>query len=179
MARGYDRVTTIAPEAPTTLRFLSLEITNRCQLTCPTICYAESGPTRNHGSMTEDDWNRTIDEAASLGAEEIQLIGGEPTLHPAFARMLQRAVGAGLRVRAYSNLVRIRVEHLRLFEHPNVRLATTYHSGAGTDFWLTAGRRNDARLMVCAMLTGPFVTGDTRDRPRASVPLPCSRRSFH
>lgn len=129
---------TIAPEAP--LRFLSLEITGRCQLTCPPLCYAKSGPKRNHGSMTEDDWNRTIDEAASLGTEEIQLIGGEPTLHPAFTRMVQRAVDAGLRVRVYSNLFRIRDEHWRLFEHPNVRLATTYHSTVAAEHDEVTGR---------------------------------------
>ncbi|MFF9218876.1 hypothetical protein [Streptomyces viridosporus] len=78
--------------------------------------------------MTGDDWNRTIDEAAGLGAEEIQLIGGEPTPHPAFARMPQRAVGAGLRVRVHSNLLRVRSDHWRLFERPSMRLATTYHS---------------------------------------------------
>jgi len=129
---------TIAPEAP--LRFLSLEITGRCQLTCPPLCYAKSGPKRNHGSMTEDDWNRTIDEAVALGAEDIQLIGGEPTLHPAFTRMVQRAVDAGLRVRVYSNLFRIRDEHWRLFEHPNVRLATTYHSTVAAEHDEVTGR---------------------------------------
>ncbi|MFD4243610.1 radical SAM protein [Streptomyces sp. NPDC058525] len=132
---------TIAPEAPTTtLRFLALEITGRCQLTCPALCYAGSGPTRDHGSMTEEDWNRTIDEAATLGAKDIQLIGGEPTLHPAFARMLQRAVDAGLRVRVYSNLLQIRSDHWRLFEHPNVRLATTYHSSLAAEHDAVTGR---------------------------------------
>ncbi|MFF7858772.1 radical SAM protein [Streptomyces sp. NPDC007904] len=131
---------TIAPQAPTALRFLSLEITGRCQLTCPALCYAASGPTRDHGGMSEDDWNRTIDEAAGLGAEEIQLIGGEPTLHPAFARMVRRAVDAGLRVRVYSNLLRVRAEHWRLLEHPGVRLATTYHSSVAAEHDAVTGR---------------------------------------
>lgn len=95
--------------------------------------------------MTEDDWNRTIDEAVALGAEDIQLIGGEPTVHPAFARMVQRAVGAGLRVRVYSNLFRIREEHWRLFEHPNVRLATTYHSTVAAEHDAVTGRAGSHR----------------------------------
>ncbi|MDX2557255.1 radical SAM protein [Streptomyces stelliscabiei] len=131
---------TIAPQAPATLRFLSLEITDRCQFTCPTLCYAKSGPTGSHGDMTEDDWNRTIDEAVALGAEDIQLIGGEPTVHPAFARMVRRAVGAGLRMRVYSNLFRIREEHWKLFEHPDVRLATTYHSTVAAEHDKITGR---------------------------------------
>ncbi|KAF3469984.1 radical SAM protein [Streptomyces sp. Tu 3180] len=136
---------TSAAEAPTALRFLSLEITGRCQLTCPTLCYARSGPTRSHGGMTEDDWNRTIEEAADLGAEEIQLIGGEPTLHPAFARMVQRAVGAGLRVRVYSNLLRVRAEHWRLLAHPGARLATTYHSTVAAEHDAVTGRAGSHR----------------------------------
>lgn len=134
---------TIAPEAPvasTTLRFLSLEITGRCQLTCPALCYAQSGPKQGHGSMTEEDWNRTIDEAAALGATDVQIIGGEPTLHPAFTRMVQRAVDGGLRVRVYSNLVRIREEHWTVFEDHNVRLATTYHSTVAAEHDVVTAR---------------------------------------
>ncbi|MFF1717361.1 radical SAM protein [Streptomyces sp. NPDC058268] len=131
---------TIAPQASTALRFLSLEITGRCQLTCPSLCYAASGPTRSHGSMSEDDWWRTIDQAVTLGAEEIQLIGGEPTLHPGFVPIAWHAVNAGLRVRIYSNLFRIRAEHWQLFEQPTVRLATTYHSSIAAEHDKITGR---------------------------------------
>lgn len=130
---------TIAPEAPT-LRFLSLELTGRCQLTCPMLCYAASGPTRSHGSMREDDWLRTVDQAVALGVEEIQLIGGEPTLHPSFVPITQRAVTAGLRARVYSNFLRLRDEHWRLFEHPSIRLATTYHSSTPAEHDGVTGR---------------------------------------
>ncbi|WP_167163144.1 radical SAM protein [Streptomyces sp. MBT27] len=134
---------TIAPEAPTTtsLRFLSLEITGRCQLTCPTLCYAQSGPTQSHGTMSDEHWFQTIDQAVVLGVEEIQLIGGEPTLHPSFVSIAQRAVDAGLQVRVYSNLVRIREAHWRLFEHPSIRLATTYHSSDAAEHDAVTGRQ--------------------------------------
>ncbi|MFB7256886.1 radical SAM/SPASM domain-containing protein [Streptomyces nojiriensis] len=127
-------------EAPARLRFLSLEITGRCQLACPSLCYAGSGPTRGHGSMSDDDWFRTIDQAVALGAEEVQLIGGEPTLHPGFVAIARHAVDSGLRVRGYSNLFRIRDEHWRLLEHPDVRLATTYHSSVAAEHDEVTGR---------------------------------------
>jgi MoaA/NifB/PqqE/SkfB family radical SAM enzyme len=73
--------------APTRLRFLSLEITGRCQLTCPSHCYAQAGPTRDHGSMTGDDWHRVLDEAVVLGTTTVEFIGGEPTRHPDFTRL--------------------------------------------------------------------------------------------
>ncbi|MFI6645670.1 radical SAM protein [Streptomyces sp. NPDC050504] len=129
-----------APTAPRPLRFLSLEITGRCQLTCPSLCYAASGPARDHGGMTEDDWLRTIDQAVTLGTEEIQLIGGEPTLHPGFVPIARHAVDVGLRVRVYSNFFRVREEHWRLFEHPGVRLATTYHSSVPAEHDEVTGR---------------------------------------
>ncbi|MFB8401139.1 radical SAM protein [Streptomyces sp. NPDC055912] len=131
---------TIARDAPARLRFLSLEITGRCQLSCPSLCYAASGPTRSHGTMSDDDWFRTIDQAVALGAEEIQLIGGEPTLHPSFVPIARRAVDAGLRVRVYSNLFRVRDQHWRLFKHPGVRLATTYHSSVAAEHDEVTGR---------------------------------------
>ncbi|MFE4496079.1 radical SAM/SPASM domain-containing protein [Streptomyces niveus] len=126
--------------APLRLRFLALEITGRCQLTCSSHCYAEAGPTRDHGSMTVDDWLRIIDEAAALGTETVQLIGGEPTLSPGFGRLVEHALAAGLRVRVYSNLFRVSEEHWALFEHPRVRLATSYYSDIAEEHDRITGR---------------------------------------
>ncbi|MBM9624137.1 radical SAM/SPASM domain-containing protein [Streptomyces zhihengii] len=114
--------------SPTPLDVLSLELTARCQFTCPSQCYAEAGPTRDHGSMTADNWHRLIDEAHALGTRSVQFIGGEPTLHPAFTELVEHALNAGLNVRVHSNLYKVRDEHWSLFEDPRVRVATTYHS---------------------------------------------------
>ncbi|MFJ5635292.1 radical SAM protein [Streptomyces goshikiensis] len=132
---------TIARKAPARLRSLSLEITGRCQLTCPSLCYAASGPTRGHGTMGDDDWVRTIDQSVALGAEEVQLIGGEPTLHPGFVSIARHAVDSGLRVRVYSNLFRISEDHWQLLEHQAVRLATTYHSSIAAEHDEVTGRQ--------------------------------------
>ncbi|MGV9456359.1 radical SAM protein [Streptomyces sp. NPDC003635] len=134
---------TIAPHAPaaqTALRFLALEITGRCQLTCPSQCYAQAGPTHGHGSMTEDDWHRVIDEAAALGTRTVQFIGGEPTLHPSFADLVQHALGVGLAVRVYSNLYRVRLEHWTLYGRANLSLATSYYSDKPAEHDKITGR---------------------------------------
>ncbi|MFD7861384.1 radical SAM protein [Streptomyces sp. NPDC059783] len=81
--------------------FLSLEITSRCQFTCPSQCYAEAGPTKGHGSMATSDWHRLIDEAAALGTSTVQFIGGEPLLHPGFPELVEHALRAGLNVRIH------------------------------------------------------------------------------
>jgi MoaA/NifB/PqqE/SkfB family radical SAM enzyme len=120
--------------------FLELEITGRCQLTCG-HCYAESGPTTGHGTMTGDDWRRVITEAAALGTKIVQFIGGEPTLSPEFAGLVGHALGAGLRVQVYSNLFRVRAEHWDLFAHPRVSLATSYYSDDPDQHDAVTGRK--------------------------------------
>lgn len=65
-----------------------IEVTDRCNLTCPT-CYASSSPT--HGKhRTLDEIRRMIDViVASEGEPDVvQLSGGEPTIHPDFFEIL-------------------------------------------------------------------------------------------
>ncbi|MER7688225.1 radical SAM protein [Streptomyces sp. NPDC097610] len=122
---------TIAPEAPTkplVPTFLELEITRRCQLTCPSLCFVQAGPTQGHGVMSAADWKRIITEAAALGVKKIQLIGGEATLHPGFVEIVEHALGEGLKVEVFSNLFRVRHDHWALFERPGVSLATSYYA---------------------------------------------------
>jgi len=104
-----------------------LEITGRCQLEC-VHCYASSGPSGTHGSMTVSDWRRVIDELAALGAGIVQFIGGEPTLHPALPALIDYALSASLEVEAYSNLVHVKPALWATFERPGVRPATSYYA---------------------------------------------------
>lgn len=68
-----------------------IEVTDRCNLTCPT-CYASSSPT--HGR------HRTLEEIAFMldaivksegEPDVVQISGGEPTIHPDFFRILDMA----------------------------------------------------------------------------------------
>ena len=88
------------------LRFLWLEITGRCQLSC-VHCYAESGPRGTHGSMTVDEWRRVIDEGAALGVRLVQFIGGEPSLHADLPSLIEHALDQHIEVEVFSNLVRV------------------------------------------------------------------------
>ncbi|HVQ05290.1 MAG TPA: radical SAM protein, partial [Burkholderiaceae bacterium] len=68
-----------------------VEITDHCNLRCPT-CYASSGPERlTHRSM--DQVRAMLDAVIrSEGeADVVQLSGGEPTLHPQFFQILAEA----------------------------------------------------------------------------------------
>ena len=109
------------------VNFMWLELTGRCQLTC-VQCYADSGPTAGHGSMATVEWERAINQAAALGVTDVCMIGGEPTTHPDFARLLRHALAAGLRVEVFTNLYRVPDRLWDLFALPGVSLATSYYS---------------------------------------------------
>ncbi|MGH3802080.1 MAG: radical SAM protein [Pseudonocardiaceae bacterium] len=124
--------------------FLWLEITGKCQLSC-VQCYAESGPTGTHGSMTTADWMRVLDQAASMGVETVQFIGGEPTLHAGLPELVQHALRHGLDVEIYTNLVHVSDELWEVFARPRVSLATSYYSDDADQHSAITGRPSYAR----------------------------------
>jgi tetraether lipid synthase len=74
-----------------------IEVTDHCNLRCP-ICYASSGPSRQ-SYRSLGHIQRLID--AVVRNEEhpdvVQISGGEPTLHPDFFAILDRAKAAPIR----------------------------------------------------------------------------------
>lgn len=68
-----------------------VEVTDRCNLTCPT-CYAESSP--HHGRHRDlAEIERMLDLVVANEGEPdvVQLSGGEPTVHPQFFEILDLA----------------------------------------------------------------------------------------
>ncbi len=78
--------------------------------------------------MTTVDWERVITDAAATGVSMVQIIGGEPTMHPDLGGLIRHALNTGLRVEVYTNLVRITNEQWEAFRLPGVSLATSYYS---------------------------------------------------
>jgi 7,8-dihydro-6-hydroxymethylpterin dimethyltransferase len=74
-----------------------IEVTDHCNLRCP-ICYAESGPSRQQ-FRTLDHIQRMIDAVVANEGEPdvVQISGGEPTIHPDFFAILDRAKAAPIR----------------------------------------------------------------------------------
>ena len=66
-----------------------IEITERCNLSCPT-CFAGSTPAHSH-MMSLDEFTQQVDQLVEGGkrsSDMIQLSGGEPTIHPQFFDMV-------------------------------------------------------------------------------------------
>jgi MoaA/NifB/PqqE/SkfB family radical SAM enzyme len=122
------------------LRLVWMEITGRCQLECA-HCYAASGPRGTHGTMATTDWFRVIRQAATLRVRDVQLIGGEPTLHPDLPVLVRHALDHGMAVEVYTNLARVTEQIWQVFEQPGVRLATSYYSSKPAEHEAVTGRR--------------------------------------
>ncbi|QDQ12149.1 radical SAM/SPASM domain-containing protein [Streptomyces spectabilis] len=118
-------MTTVA--RPTALDSIDLEITGGCQLTC-THCFADSSPRGTHGKMTVGDWRQVIVDASTLGIRKLQLIGGEPTLHPQWEDLLDLALDLNMRVELFSNLFYIHPSWWAVLRQDGVSLATSYYS---------------------------------------------------
>jgi 7,8-dihydro-6-hydroxymethylpterin dimethyltransferase len=74
-----------------------VELTDRCNLTCPT-CYASSSPSHGrHRTLAEIERMLDIVVAAEGEPDVVQLSGGEPTLHPDFFTVLDMAKARPIR----------------------------------------------------------------------------------
>ena len=74
-----------------------VEITDRCNLTCPT-CYAGSSPTYGR-HRTLEEVKKMLDTVVENEREPdvVQISGGEPTLHPQFLEILDYAKSLPIR----------------------------------------------------------------------------------
>jgi MoaA/NifB/PqqE/SkfB family radical SAM enzyme len=86
-----------------------------------------------------------LGQAAALGAGHAVLIGGEPTLYPALGRVVRAALGLGMAVEVYSNLVRVTAAMWELFSVPGVSLATSWYSDGRVQHAAVTGGRDTWR----------------------------------
>ena len=74
-----------------------IELTDRCNLTCPT-CYASSSPSHGrHRTLAEIERMLDIVVLSEGEPDVVQLSGGEPTLHPDFFAVMDMAKARPIR----------------------------------------------------------------------------------
>jgi MoaA/NifB/PqqE/SkfB family radical SAM enzyme len=163
---------TLVDDRPITATpFLWLDLTRKCSLKC-LHCYNGSHPHGDHGAMQREDWIAVLNQGAASGVRMIQLIGGEPTMHPNFPELVSHALDLGLKVEIFSNLVRIKIEWWELFTRPGVSLATSYYSDDAAEHNAITGRNSHrktrANITRAIELKIPLRTGviDVRDGQR-------------
>jgi radical SAM protein with 4Fe4S-binding SPASM domain len=80
-----------------------LEITRRCNLRCP-HCFVEGGTARNLELSSERIY-ALLDEWAEMGVFSVVITGGEPSVHPDFLSIVNRAHELGFVVGIATNAV--------------------------------------------------------------------------
>ncbi len=107
--------------SPGSVSFLKLEITGKCQLTCPSLDYAKAGPTEEHGSMTSGDWRRLILRGRHDRREEGAVHRRRTDHAPRLRQPGPSHPGARARRAGCSNLCRVSDKPWTLFRHPKER----------------------------------------------------------
>jgi MoaA/NifB/PqqE/SkfB family radical SAM enzyme len=99
---------------------VDIHLTQRCNLRC-TYC---SAPLQRTGELDTATWIRLIDEIADLGAQRINILGGEPLLRADLGDVIAQARQRGLAVGLTSNglLVPRRLDALRGLGHLTLSL---------------------------------------------------------
>lgn len=85
------------------------EITDKCNLTCPT-CFAASSP-HETWQMSFEEFAEKLERLLAQGkgdADMVQLSGGEPTIHPDLERMVALCIARGVR-KVYVNTNGVRI----------------------------------------------------------------------
>jgi radical SAM protein with 4Fe4S-binding SPASM domain len=94
----------------------NLSITSRCNRHC-NYCFAQGSmrdPVVGGTAMGLEVYERALDFLQRSGIDEVRLLGGEPTLHPFFAGLVDAALGRAMRVSVFTGglIPRKALEHL-------------------------------------------------------------------
>lgn len=112
-----------------TLNFIWLELTQKCNLTC-VHCYNDSSPHQSlEGDMTLENWKTVLIDAFDQGCRSVQFIGGEATMHPHLDELITFAKKLGYTfIELFSNLTIIDDELVECLKNNEVQVAGSMYS---------------------------------------------------
>lgn len=142
---------------------LSVSITGNCNFRC-SFCYGGFGKGKKAGDLSTDEWIRILDEAASMGAKVVQILGGEPLLRDDLGEIVDRIKKRKMIVSINTNgsLVEKRLDVLRKFDSITVSLdgsreANDKNRGKGTYDLIWNGinclKKNNLPFSVVGVIT--------------------------
>lgn len=114
--RHPDVLEGIRENRPARLPHVEIILADLCQQSCDFCAYRLDGYTSNQlfddkRMMPEAKAIEIIEDCAQMGVEAVQFTGGgEPTIYPGFARVLEKTISLGLKFALVSNGVRITQE---------------------------------------------------------------------
>lgn len=119
----------LLPSSPMKLDFIWLELTSACNSKC-LHCYAECGPSCVvPEQVPHHRWLSLIEEAKQAGATDIQFIGGEPLLYPAWRELVIKAHQLDYEcIEIFTNGTLVDDDCVDFFKQYNVSIATTIYA---------------------------------------------------
>ena len=109
------------------LNLMWLELTHACNLSC-VHCYAEAG-VEYANELSLGQWKELLEEGAQLGAKEVQLTGGEPTLYPWLTELIEHARSCRYReIEVFTNATHLEEGLLRELATLGVKVALSFYS---------------------------------------------------
>jgi len=143
-------------ELPLSRRYtLQIFITNRCDLQC-TGCFARK-VMKDSVDIDLDEYERAVDVFWRRGGRQINLLGGEPLLHPHLEAMLIYNQKLGLKTTIYTNGRKLDGFSGEAFAKYNAKLRVslygTFHPGKGIHNVMDAQVPFDANFMVSRTTT--------------------------
>jgi pyruvate-formate lyase-activating enzyme len=95
-----ETLKSLPPQVGVHARRVRLAVTWRCNERCP---FCSSPPEPGTAIADDETVEAAIDAAATAGFAEVEITGGEPTLHPSLPRFVAMARSKGLRVWLQTN----------------------------------------------------------------------------
>lgn len=176
--------------------FAWIEITQRCNLYCR-HCYESSSKNVEISDMSMQDFETAVNALQSIGIQRIQLVGGEPLIHPQIAEMIKIAKDTFEFVEVYTNGTLLTEELLELITDRKVALAFSLYAADSAvhdyvtctkgSYDLTIARiqkaldlGNTVRVASVEMKDIPrYVFDDKRAMARADLPRVTGRAGLH
>ena len=84
----------------------NLCITSLCNRSCSRYCFAGLNVMRRPDQAAHMDWTvfcTALDFIQRSTIDSVRILGGEPTLHPQFERMVEEVFSRGLKLTLFSN----------------------------------------------------------------------------
>jgi radical SAM protein with 4Fe4S-binding SPASM domain len=110
------------------LSMLWIEVTSRCNLRC-VHCYATAeNEDERMKELSTNEIMTIIDEAATLGCQEIQFTGGEATLRLDLKELIEHAGGKSVEIEVFTNGTQLNESIVKFFKEKNVNVAMSIYS---------------------------------------------------
>ncbi|HJO93642.1 MAG TPA: radical SAM protein [Victivallales bacterium] len=128
---------------------LELELSLKCNFHCP-YCYVPDKQALKN-ELTFSEICDVISQAKALGAEKIILLGGEPTLHPNFFKVIEFINSNGMKAEIFTNGSKITQKFADKLYRNNVRTVIKLNSFKPEIMELLTGRPDSYKLAMLAL----------------------------